>query len=193
MSFLKRATPWMVTMVILLGAYVATYVWYYRPISTSLCKTSSTKDRFLIEFFKPLNLTDKELLKQKMRRELIGQIQGAWVGRVKLRSDTPASENPIAKVHATVRSDQFHVTWSDRTEWIGVKWKIGSLLDARQFGISSSTNYPKKSSIILYCEVSPSGDFILIDPTYPMLNSFTDRSSTNSTYLTRPATAASSP
>ena len=163
MNFLKRATPWMITLLVLLGAYWASYVWYYKPKRAPAWWLSgssiSSKDKGLDQFYKPMILLEEERLKQNARKELLGQCQGDWKGLVKPRSEEPCNINQLTRVRATIQGDQFKITWAETLpELVGVTWKIGCEYDAYpRYGISSNTNYPSISTIFLSHSRSSSG------------------------------------
>lgn len=155
MKFLKRATPWMITLVILLGAYVTSYYWYYKPkrahswwLSGS---TVSSKDKGLDQFYKPMILLEEERSKQTSRNELLSQCQGDWEGLVQPRPKESFNNNQLTRVRATIQGDQFTITWAESMpELVGVTWKIGCDYDAYpRCGISSNANYPSQSTIFL--------------------------------------------
>jgi hypothetical protein len=154
MNFLKRATPWMVTLVILLGVYVASYVWYYKPnkkFSWLHYNPTISKDNMLDHFYYPMSQLDKERLKQTKRKELLRQSQGNWEGVVRQRSQKLGYYHAPIRVCATIRGDQFTITSTESNpELVGVSWKIGCIYDAySQFGISSNTDFLPQSSIFL--------------------------------------------
>ena len=173
MNFLKRATPWMITLLILLGVYVASYVWWYKPnqltgaitigsgsgsIHMPLIKTKNT---LLDQFYMPLRLCEEERTKQKARKELLRQCQGDWEGFVfttdlegfAVPTPLKTSFNNIQfpRVRAMIRGDQFTITWAESMpELVGVTRKIGCKYDAYpRYGVSSNKNYPSTSTIFL--------------------------------------------
>ena len=167
MNILKRATPWMVTLLILLGAYWVSYVWYYKPkrviswwVSSS---TRSAKDKRLDQFYKPIILLEEERLKQKSRNELLSQCQGDWEGLVQPRSKVSFNIYRFTRVRATIQGDQFAITWAESMpELVGVTWKIGCDYDAYpRYGISSNANYPSQSTIFLSYSRSSCGQELL--------------------------------
>jgi hypothetical protein len=170
MSFLKRATPWMVTMTILLGLYVASYHWYYKPKRMLRGVISSTKisskDKRLDQLYLPMFKMDEERLKQKIRNELLGQCQGEWQGYVRPRSEELINRNQSTQVHATIKGDQFKITWAETMpELVGATWKIGSAYDSDpQFGFSFKA-YPRISSIFFIYSGSPTDDESLYEVT----------------------------
>ena len=164
MNFLKRATPWMITLVILLGVYVASYVWWYKPnhLTGSVTVGSGsgyyyiplkkTKNTLLDQFYMPLRLCEEERTKQKARKELLSQCQGEWEGFV-IPTPSKISFNSIQfpRVRAMIRGDQFTITWAESMpELVGVTRKIGCEYDADPgYGVSSNKNYPSTSTIFL--------------------------------------------
>lgn len=180
MNFLKRATPWMITLVILLGVYGASYVWWYKPNQLTGAITigsgsgsgsfhmplKKTKNTLLDQFYMPLRLCEEERTKQKARKELLRQCQGDWEGRVWLRPQNhPNTEQSIdepIQVCASVKGDQFIITRAElRPELEGINWKIGCVQDANtQMGVFTN-NYPVISSIFLTYTRAPSGQELL--------------------------------
>ena len=201
MNFLKRATPWMITLVILLGVYVASYVWWYKPnqltgaitigsgsgsIHMPLIKTKNT---LLDQFYMPLRLCEEERTKQKARKELLRQCQGEWEGHVQLRSEdfTNYYHTQFRRVRASIQGDQFKITWAESMpELVGVSWKIGCEYDKspNHLGFSSNTSYPEYSSIFLTYVSAPSGKETLREGLHIMMSGGTP--SINE--LVRPAT-----
>ena len=177
MNFLKRAAPWMITLVILLSAYVATYVWYYKPnqLTGSIIvgfgsgsihmPLKKTKNTLLDQFYMPLRLCEEERTKQKARKELLRQCQGEWEGNVRPRSEDLLIFRSYIRVRATIQADQFTITWAEsRPELVGVTWKIGCEYDAYpRYGISSNKEYPMNSSIFLAFRRSTDGRELLYD------------------------------
>ena len=164
MNFLKRATPWMITLLILLGAYWASYVWYYKPKRVlawwASGSTISSKDKALEQFYKPMILCEEERLKQKSRDELLSQCQGEWEGKVRPRSDGLTSFGQLIQVQAIIEGDQFKIIRAEAMpELVGVTWKVGCLFDGyAHCGISSNKSYPSSSSIFLSYTLDPSGE-----------------------------------
>jgi hypothetical protein len=162
MNFLKRSTPWMVTLLILLGLYVASFFWYYKPkfgYGRLYAPFTPSKGEYLYQFYKPMVKWEEEREKQKTRKELLRQCQGEWQGWVRPRSDGLTNSGKYIQVQAIIEGDQFKILRAESMpELAGVTWKIGSLFDAEnQYGISSNKSYPKSSSIFLAYERSPTG------------------------------------
>lgn len=162
MNFLKRATPWMITLVILLGVYVASFFWYYKPkfgYGRLHASFTPSKGEHLFLFYKPMVKWEEEREKQNARKELLSQCQGEWQGWVRPRSDGLADSGKYIQVQAIIEGDQFKILRAESMpELTGVTWKIGCLFDAEnQYGISSNKSYPKSSSIFLAYERSPAG------------------------------------
>lgn len=197
MSILKRATPWMVTLLILFVAYWASYVWYYKPnmgFRWWFSGSATTKDKLLDKVYYPLRLLDNEWTKQKTRKELLRQCQGDWEGLVRLRSEdyTNYYHTQFRRVRASIQGDQFKITWAESMpELVGVSWKIGCEYDKspNHLGFSSNTSYPEYSSIFLTYVSAPSGKETLREGLHIMMSGGTP--SINE--LVRPAAAQTTP
>jgi hypothetical protein len=133
MNFLKRATPWMITLLIVLGVYVASFFWYYKPkfgYGRLYAPFSPSKGEYLFQFYKPMVKWEEEREKQNTRKELLHQCQGEWVGEVRNRSDGSTNCSQYIQVRASIDGDQFKIIWAESLpELVGVTWKIGCLFD----------------------------------------------------------------
>jgi hypothetical protein len=168
MKFLKRATPWMITLVILFGAYVASYFWFYKPkkgIKWGLLPPITIKDKLLDQFYRPMVRWDEERIKQNTLKELLRQCQGEWVGLVLPRSHNVLKSNQPIRVRVIIESDQFKIIEAESMpELMSVIWKIGFVYDYNNpYGIWSSADNPQHSSIYLRYDLLDNGIELLTE------------------------------
>ena len=194
MNFFKRATPWMIILLILLGAYVASFFWYYKPkfgYGRLPGLINPSKGEHLYQFYKPMVKWEEEREKHNTRKELLRQCQGEWAGEVRNRSDGGINCSQYIPVRAIIEGDQFKITESKSLpELVGVTWKIGCLFDGYpHYGISSNKNYPSSSSIFFDYSQSPTGEESLDEGFDLYFNSKRIKVALITKQLVRPATA----